>query len=506
LAGWACRGTNSAAEGERGRIHGFRENGTHAHTDNGARADTDNGARADTDNGARADTDNGTHALTDAQRFMIARVAAVASLAVAIVVVVLVIVGGSGTYTLNADFQDAGGLVSGNEVLMGPATVGSVQSITLTANGQARVSMSINSGAPLHEGTVARIYENSLSGIANKYVVLEPGSTQAPEIPSGGTLSEQDTYSFVSLDQVFDALDPLTRAGLRNVIQGEAASIQGKSAQASKTLKYLAPGLASTSNLTAELDRNEPAFDGLLVQGAQAMQALASRSSQLADLITQAGTATGAIARQSQALEQALTLLPATLNRATSTFAGLRTTLDALDPLVAKSKIAARRLVPFTTSLKTFTQAAIPTVTALADLIRNPAGTGDLTTLLNDTPRLARLAGTAFPDLVQSMNASQTQLDTLREYTPDVVAALTNLGQASAYYDANGHYIRVQPTFFAFGTGSQGELTTRPPSERYDGLQTAYARCPGGAVQPSPDGSSPNPVSGCQAGSTPPGP
>ena len=57
---------------------------------------------------------------------MIARVAAVASLAVAIVVVVLVLLGGSGSYTLNADFADAGGLVTGNQVLMGPAKVGTV--------------------------------------------------------------------------------------------------------------------------------------------------------------------------------------------------------------------------------------------------------------------------------------------------------------------------------------------------------------------------------------------
>ena len=438
---------------------------------------------------------------------MIARVAAVASLVTAIVVVVLVVLGGGSSYTLRADFQDAGGLVTGNDVLMGPAKVGSVQSISLTPNGQAQVTMSIDSqAAPLHEGTVARVYENSLSGIANKYVVLEPASSQAPAIPSGGTITEQDTYSFVSLDQVFDALDPLTRAGLRGVIQGEAASINGRAAEASKTLEYLAPGLESTSNVTAELDRNEPAFDGLLVQGAQAMQALASRSSQLADLIAQADTATGAIARQSQALEQALALFPSTLNRATSTFAGLRSTLDALDPLVAESKIASRRLEPFAASLRTFTQAAIPTVTALSDLIHNPAGTGDLTTLLRDTPELARLAGTAFPDLIESMNDSQTQLDTLREYTPDVVAALTNVGQTGAYYDANGHYVRVQPTFFAFGTDSQGQLTTRPPSERYEGLQVAHDRCPGGAVQPSPDGSAPNAVSGCQPSSSPPGP
>jgi phospholipid/cholesterol/gamma-HCH transport system substrate-binding protein len=438
---------------------------------------------------------------------MIARVAAVAALTTAIVVVVLVLLGGGPSYTLRADFQDAGGLVVGNQVLMGPATVGSVKSISLTPSGQAQVTMSIDSdAAPLHVGTVARIYENSLSGIANKYVVLEPGASEAPAIQAGGTIAENHTYSFVSLDQVFDALDPLTRAGLRGVIQGEAASIQGKSAQANKTLKYLAPGLASTSNLTAELDRNEPAFDGLLVQGAAAMQALASRSQQLSDLIGETATTTGAIAGQAQNLEHALQLLPGTLTRATGTFAGLRSTLDSLDPVVAESKTASRRLEPFAVSLKDFTQAAVPTVTALSALIHNPAGTGDLTTLLNETPELARLAASAFPHLVQAMDASQNQLDSLREYTPDVVAALTDIGQASAYYDANGHYLRVQPSFFAFGLDGQNQLTDRPPSERYQGVQNVSARCPGAAVQPAPDGSAPHAVATCNTSSTPPGP
>jgi len=438
---------------------------------------------------------------------MIARVAAVAALAAAIVVVVLVVLGGSTSYTLHADFQDAGGLVTGDDVLMGPAKVGSIQAISLTRSGQAQVTMSIDSGAaPLHEGTVARIYENSLSGIATRYVVLEPAPSEAPEIADGGTIGEDHTYSFVSLDQLFDSIDPLTRAGLRGVIKGEAASIQGRSAQASKTLKYLAPGLASTSNLTAELDRNEPAFDGLLVQGAQAMQALASRAQQLSDLIGKTSTTTGAVARQSVALQQALQLLPGTLTHSTTTFAGLDSTLDALDPLVAKSKTAARRLEPFAKSLNTFARTAIPTVTALADLIDNPNGTGDLTTLFEETPKLAQLAATAFPNLIQAMNASQTQLDNLREYTPDVVAALSDVGQASGYYDANGHYVRVQPTFFAFGTDGSNQLTARPPADRYQGLQTVKSRCPGGAVQPSPDGSSPEAVAGCQPSSTPSGP
>ena len=44
----------------------------------------------------------------------------------AIVLVVLVLFGNGSTYTLKANFLDAGGLVTGDDVLIGPARVGSV--------------------------------------------------------------------------------------------------------------------------------------------------------------------------------------------------------------------------------------------------------------------------------------------------------------------------------------------------------------------------------------------
>lgn len=438
---------------------------------------------------------------------MIARVAAVAALLGAVVLVVLILFGGGSSYTLTADFQDAGGLVPGNLVLIGPAHVGSVQSIALGPNGDAQVKLGVDSGAaPLHQGTVARIYENSLSGIANRYVVLEPGPPSAPEIHNGGVLGQSHTHSFVSLDQLFDTLDAPTRNGLRGFIRGEAASIDGRAAQANQTLRYFAPALLSTSNVTHELARDEPAFDGLLVQGAKALQTLASRSQELTQLVANTSATTGAIASQSQALKDALTLLPPALNHSTRTFAGLRKTLDSLDPLVAASKPASRRLARFAGELDSLTRASIPTIGALTALIRNPTGSGDLITLLQQTPSLARVAHTAFPELIRQMNDSQKQLDYLREFTPDLVAALANLGQTAAYYDANGHYSRTQPMFGAFGLDGSNQLTSKPPSQRYQGLQEVHSRCPGGAVQRPPDGSAPANVPGCNPATTPPGP
>jgi phospholipid/cholesterol/gamma-HCH transport system substrate-binding protein len=422
------------------------------------------------------------------------------------VVVALVIFNNGSSYTLRADFENASGLVSGDNVLIGPASVGTVTSIGLTRNGQAEVGLSLNNVAPLRQGTVARIYEDSLSGIASKYVELEPGPNGAPPLASDGLIDASHTYSEVNIDQLFDTFDPLTRAGLQGLVRGEAASLQGRGQAANRALQYLAPGLQSTSQVTAELTRDEPVFDQLVVQGGQAMQALASRSQQLSSLISNTSVATGAIARQSQALQQALTLLPATLRRSTTTFGGLHTTLNSLDPLVAASKPAVRQLPLFLGKLRTLVDEAIPTVGALDGLIHNPAGTGDLTTLAQSTPALARIAEATFPELVRELNDSQNQLDYFREYTPDVVAALTNLGQAGAYYDANGHYVRTQPTLLPFALDSHNQLQTQFPSQRYQGLQAVRNRCPGSAVQPSPDGSAPEQVPGCQSSSVPPGP
>ncbi|HUO72408.1 MAG TPA: hypothetical protein VMU39_16695, partial [Solirubrobacteraceae bacterium] len=358
---------------------------------------------------------------------------------------------------------------------------------------------------PMRQGTVARIFQNSLSGIANKYVVLEPG-TSPEKIPDGGVIPSVDTHSSVNLDQLFDTLSPKTRLGLSRFIRGEAASIAGKGPAANRTLQYLAPALTSTSDVTHELAVDEPAFDSLLVQGAQALQTLATRTAQLSALVSNTSAATGAIASQSQALEQALTQLAPTLAHSTATFAGLRSTLDVLTPLVLKSIPASRRLTEFATGLRQLTNLSIPTVGNLSALIKNPSGGGDLISLLQAAPALAHVAEASFPRQIKEMNDSQAQVDYFREFTPDVVAALTDLGQIGAYYDANGHYARTQPFFGAFGLGGANELTDQPPSQRYDGMQTVRTRCPGGAVQPAPDGSSPRLVTGCSKSTTPPGP
>ena len=280
--------------------------------------------------------------------------AAAGALILALVVIGLVILGNQPSYTLHAVFQNASGLVTGNSVLIGPAQVGTVQSIGLTRNGSAEVTMSLKPDvAHMHQGTVARIYEDSLSGIASKYIVLEPGAKGAPPIQDGGH-DRREPHLLGGQPRLgvrhAGPADPA--AGCATSSAARRPRSQGKGVQANRALEYLAPGLQSTSQVTAELTR-----DAARVRPADrrrrpgTMQALASKSQQLTQLISNTSTATGAIARQSQALDEALTLLPGTLRRSTTTFVGLRQTLDALNPLVAASKPAVRQLPEFASSL-----------------------------------------------------------------------------------------------------------------------------------------------------------
>jgi phospholipid/cholesterol/gamma-HCH transport system substrate-binding protein len=432
----------------------------------------------------------------------------------AIVVVVLLLTGGS-SYSVRLLFSDASGLVTGDQVFIGPSSVGSVQSIALTDTGQAAIVIDVNGdAAPLYRGTVARIEENGLAGIASHYITLQPAAPNAQKIASGGTIRQNDTYAEVSLDQLFDTLNPPTQKGLRNIIRGEATSIKGKTAQANATLKYLAPVLQSTSQVTAALDRYEPSFDQLLVQGGQTMQHLASSTEQLTELVDETDQATGAIAKQSEALQTALGLLPGALTKSTTTFAGLRKTLATLTPLVNVAKPAVTELPQFATALEQFAAVSTPTITELAKLISSSSG-GNLTKLLQETPKLESLAVTAFPNIIASLDAqtSSGQIQYLREYTPDIIAALTNIGQINGYYDANGHYARTEPFYGAYGI-SGSELTDTLPDDaqnsgtpdRYGGLTLSKTgRCPGSATQSAGDGSMPESVSGCDTSNPSPG-
>jgi len=432
----------------------------------------------------------------------------VAAVIGAAVLVALVMFGGDGGYRVTATFENAGQLVKGNQVRVGGRPVGTIQKIELNDRAQAEVQMTVEEGvAPLHRGTEATIRSPSLSGIANRYVSLQPGPNDGAKIDSGGRIEADDTSAPVDLDQLFNALDPEARSGLQKVIQGQAAQYRGRAADAERSLKYFAPALNSTSRLTRELVVDDEIFDRFITDTSQAVGAIAERRNDLSGLVDSTGTALGAIGDENVALSRALDLLPGTLRKSNTTFVNLRAALDDLDVLVAESKPATRDLAPFLAELRPLVADARPTIRDLRTLIRAPGSDNDLIELTGKLPRLQRLTSTVFPRANRTFDRSQELVDTLRQYTPDLAGWLTKFGQVGSAYDANGHYARIQPVFGLFDYNEDtGELSRKPDAQRIDGYGAGkQERCPGGAVQPPPDGSAPFPVAECDPNQTPQG-
>jgi phospholipid/cholesterol/gamma-HCH transport system substrate-binding protein len=434
--------------------------------------------------------------LRDERGSTVARVAAVLGVVAAVVIVAVLMFGGGNNYTVNAVFENAGQLVKGNQVQIGGRVVGTVSDIELTDNADAKVKLDLDSDVkPLHEGTTAVVRVNSLSGIASRYISIKPGPNDAGEIDDGGEIVADDTRAPVDLDELFDTLDPETRKGLQKVVQGSARQLRDKGDLANESLKYLNPALSSTSRVAQELVLDQGVLERFVVDTSKLVTAVAERRDDLADLVGNANATAGAIASESAALDEALRLLPTTLRRGNTTFVNLRATLDDLDKLVAESKPATKELAPFFRKLRPLVDDATPTIRDLRLLIRRSGPNNDLIELNQKTPKLANIASTTFPRSIRALQRAQPVIEYARPYAPDLTGWLTKFAEGAAFYDANGHYARIQPLFNAFSLSDSPAgpvFTAQPFSQRLAGLETRQSqRCPGGATQYPPDGSAP---------------
>ena len=453
---------------------------------------------------------------------LIGRVLGLAALAVAVVAVVLLFSSGGDEYEVTAEFENAGQLVKGNEVVIGGTAVGTVKTIELGSAGQAEVTFTVESDyAPLARGTVATVRSPSLSQIAGRQVQLTipPDSESASDqIPDGGTMGQSETVSAVDLDQLFNTLSPKTIKDFKHVIEGFAESYDGVSKQANEGLKYANPFLSTSRRVFAELNSDQRAFEDLIVDTSQLSGALAARAPQITQLVSNLDTMMTAIGDRKEQLAETISLLPSFLRQSNTTFVNLRAALDDLDPLVDASKPVATRLQPFLASLREASADAVPTVRDLSQILRRPGEANDLIELTKIQPALADVAvgsgspdcGTdptnlgqiakasdddftqgAFGETVCALNNSAPQLSMLRAYTPELVGWFDDFGH-SGFIDALGGLGRVETTFNPFSASLPGGLADLleplTAEQQLQSLTTGQdRRCPGGNERPVND-------------------
>ncbi len=416
------------------------------------------------------------------ERTLLRRVAVVAVLAVA-AVAVLVIARGSGSYVIHAQFLDAGQIVAGDQVQLGGDPVGSVDSLKITPNGLADLSLKITDPRlkPLHVGTTASIGTPGLSGVANRYVRLQPGPGDAAKIPNGGVLGPNQTRGIVDLDVLIDNLDAPTRKRLQLILR-ESAHVFARPAdrQSNAAIAALNPALSQLDALGRELVSDQGALDALIRSTADVSTTLARRRADVGGSITNTANVLEDVAGQRRALEDTLQRAPAVLNQAGGVLARTRTTLTSVDPAVRHLRPVAPVAARLLRQVVPVARNAEPAIVAIRKLLPQAHET------LLAMPELARTTVPALRSGTEAFRGLQPIVTGLRGYSPDLLGGFFEGfgGNQSGYYDANGHFARIE---LALGPGSDPTGLATLPGYR-TGLD---ARCPGAASEPVPDGSTP---------------
>jgi phospholipid/cholesterol/gamma-HCH transport system substrate-binding protein len=370
----------------------------------------------------------------------VVRAAAVAALVAGLAAVAVVLLGGGpGSYEVRARFLDAGQLVEGNVVEVAGQRVGKIEELALTGDGRAEVRLRITDErfVPLHRGTRMTIRTVGLSGVANRYIDITPGSGRQPAIASGGVLGTEATQGIVDLDMVLNAFGPAVRKDIRTLLVASAQGLDGNAPSVNRLLEYLNPAVAQGRALVEDVTADQAAVDRLLRSGAVVATALAGRRSDLERGVAGAATALEAVAGERAALGRGLRRAPGVLARGRRTLRGLDATLQAVRPALREARPVAPRLA---TTLRRFGPVARDARPVVGDLRRLAAPTRGL---LGALPGLADDGVPALRSATSALAAAQPVLSGLRPYTLDILHGLIIApGNATGSYDANGSYSR----------------------------------------------------------------
>lgn len=422
------------------------------------------------------------------QGVFIVRVAAIAALVVALAAVLVTTTGGGG-YEIKANFRDASQLVKGGLVQVGGRPVGSIDDISLSDNGLAQVTLKLSDDSitPLRRGTKAEIRALGLSGIANRFVDLEPGPDSGEEIDDGGELGLTETRAEVDLDALLSSLDPGTRDHLQSLIRNGGDLFADDAAKdVNRALKYFNPALAQSRLLLDELTRDREALATLLRSGATVSGVLADQREDLRSSMSGVAGTLESIAAEQDTLSSILDRAPVSARRMTTSLNRFAGTLERVQPALRELSAATPSLASTIRELRPTARAARP---VLRQLRRSLPG---LDRALRKLPAVAAVAVPALRSTTSAVTEGLPIFAGLRPYTPELVQGLGKgfAGYAANTYDANGHAARI--ALSVGGAGTQGLLSFGGTDVATLTPQTGIrARCPGaGSVQLS-DGSNP---------------
>jgi phospholipid/cholesterol/gamma-HCH transport system substrate-binding protein len=154
------------------------------------------------------------------------------------------------SYPLHAEFEDAGGLNSGNPVRMKGVKVGAVEDVELDPETQnVRVRLQMQRDPHIPEGSQAQV--SGISALGGVHVKIIPGPRDNPQLDPGSTLEPPAQGS--SLDQL-TAQAPALASKADSVLTGANTTLDGLNRQLRDPGSDFRRALASLRGMSGNLE------------------------------------------------------------------------------------------------------------------------------------------------------------------------------------------------------------------------------------------------------------
>jgi len=298
-------------------------------------------------------------------------------------------------------------------------------------------------GYTLHADTSANLYWRTLLGF-NYYIQLDPGSSSTPPL-GDRTIPLSRTTSQVMIDQVLDAVNAPSRAGIRTMLSQFDRGF-AQPAPVDRTIGKLAPAMNTIAPGLSALDGTQPGDLTTVVRGTSRLLGTLARSEyDLGHLIDSANTALAVTAARDTAIGQTLQLAPATMQQTQGTMARLRQTLDALNPLADHLVPGARELAPASVVLEPALRQLRGVLTEARPLLSElrPALGHLQTAAVQGAPLLTGLA----PTLARTNNVlipwlNQTNANTNLKNYEAIGPTFATVDSSAAMFDGYSHIQR----------------------------------------------------------------
>jgi phospholipid/cholesterol/gamma-HCH transport system substrate-binding protein len=271
-------------------------------------------------------------------------------------------------YTVKAQFANASAVTAGQgqTVDIAGVEVGQVGGVALEG-GRAVVTMNIyKQYSPIYRN--ATVLLRPRTPLKDMYLELDPGTPAAGPIPDNGMLPAAATDPTVDFGDILSSLDADTRNYLLLLLAGGAQAFRDPGNNGELPSRAAVADLRGVFKRFAPLNRDTQAFTRLLalrqenirsaIHGLQQVTtSLGSVGTELTSLINSSNTDFRALASQASQIQDALTLLPSTLQQSTVTF-------DKLRAFGQASASSASKLIPWAHALA-------PALIALRPLFRD---------------------------------------------------------------------------------------------------------------------------------------